>query len=327
MSKKWVLAVGILFIAVLAFPPGGARADTYPSRPLTMIVPFPPGGATDLTARPIAAAMEPHLKQPVAVVNKPGAGGVVGMQYVAVGKPDGYTVLAALATISVMPEVDQLFGRPKTYQKEDFTPIALLNADTTVLVTRQGAPWKNVAELVADAKKRPKEIKFSSAGIYSGLHLPMAMFTQAAGIELRHIPFQGGGPALTALLGGHADIMAASPSMIAGQLKAGTVNVLACWGGSRLAAFPDTKTFIELGYPDVEFYIWSGLFVPKATPPAIVTTLREATKKAAQTPAFRTAMEKLNTPVYYLDGPDFQQFWDKDAARLVKAVRSIGKEQ
>jgi tripartite-type tricarboxylate transporter receptor subunit TctC len=327
MGKKWFLAVGILFVSILAFPPAGALADTYPSRPLTMIVPFPPGGATDLTARPIAAALEQHLKQPVAVVNKPGAGGVVGMQYVAVGKPDGYTVLAALATISVMPEVDQLFGRPKTYQKDDFTPIALLNADTTVLVTRKDAPWTSVAELVADAKKRPKEIKFSSAGIYSGLHLPMAMFTQTAGIELRHIPFQGGGPALTALLGGHADIMAASPSMIAGQLKAGAVKVLACWGGSRLASFPDTKTFIELGYPDVEFYIWSGLFVPKATPPAIVTTLREATKKAAQAPEFTTAMEKLKTPVYYLDGPDFQKFWDKDAARLVKAVRSIGKEQ
>jgi tripartite-type tricarboxylate transporter receptor subunit TctC len=115
--------------------------------------------------------------------------------------------------------------------------------------------------------------------------------------------------------------------MVAGQLRAGTVKVLACWGGKRLAAFPDIKTFIELGYPDVEFYIWSGLFVPKATPPAIVKTLREATKKAANTPEFKMAMEKLDTPVYYLDGSDFQKFWDKDADRLVKAVRSIGKVQ
>jgi tripartite-type tricarboxylate transporter receptor subunit TctC len=327
MRKNWRWVVVMLFVGIPAFFPGVARGDTYPSRPITMIVPFPPGGATDLTARPIAAALEPLLKQPVAVVNKPGAGGVVGMQFASVSKPDGYTLLAALATISVMPEVDAIYGRPKTYQTSDFAPIALLNADTTVLVTLKDAPWNSVDDLVADAKKRPKEIKFSTAGIHSGLHLPMAMFTQAAGIELRHIPFQGGGPALTALLGGHADIMAASPSMIAGYMKSGTLKVLACWGGKRLAAFPDAKTFIELGYPDVEFYIWSGLFVPKATPPEIVQTLREATKKAAHTSEFQTAMEKLQTPVYYLDGPDFQKFWDKDAARLVKAVRSIGKEQ
>ena len=325
MGKKWSWAVGILFVGIMALSPGGALGDTYPSRPVSMVVPFPPGGATDLTARPIAAALEPILKQPVAVVNKPGAGGVVGMQFAAVSKPDGYTVLAALATISVMPEVDHLFGRPKTYTKDDFLPIALLNADTTVLVVRKDAPWNSVAELVADAKKRPNEIKYSSAGVYSALHLAMAMFTHAAGIELRHIPTQGGGPALNALLGGHVDAMAASPSMVAAQLRGGTVKMLACWGGKRLALFPDIKTFIELGYPDVEFYIWSGLFVPKATPPEIVKTLREAVKKAAHTPEFTTSMEKLKTPVYYLDGPDFQKFWDKDADRLVKAVRSIGK--
>jgi tripartite-type tricarboxylate transporter receptor subunit TctC len=194
-------------------------------------------------------------------------------------------------------------------------------------VVRKDAPWNTVAELVADAKKRPNEIKFSSAGVYSTLHVAMAMFTHAAGIQLRHIPTQGGGPALTALLGGHVDAFAAGPSVVAAQLKAGTVKVLACWGAKRLAAFPDIKTFIELGYPDVEFYIWAGLFVPKATSPAIVTTLREATKKAAASPEFKSAMEKLNTPIYYLDGPDFQKFWDKDAARLVKAVRGIGKVQ
>jgi tripartite-type tricarboxylate transporter receptor subunit TctC len=209
MGKKWSRTIGILFVGIMALSQGAALGDTYPSRPLSMVVPFPPGGATDLTARPIAAALEPYLKQPVAIVNKPGAGGVVGMQFAAISKPDGYTMLCALSTISVMPEVDHLFGRPKTYVKEDFVPVALLNADTTVLVVRSDAPWKSVAELIADAKKRPDEIKFSSAGVYSALHVAMAMFTHAAEIQLRHIPTQGGGPALTALLGGHVDTMAA----------------------------------------------------------------------------------------------------------------------
>lgn len=316
-----------LIVGALSLFPALSGADTYPSRPIQMIVPFPPGGVADLTARPLAATLEPILKQPIAVVNKQGAGGAVGMQSVAVSRPDGYTLLLALSSISVMPEVDALFGRPQTYKREDFVPIALLNADPTVLVVRKEAPWKNVAEFVADAKKRPNEIKYSSSGVYGTLHVAMAMFAHAAGIQLRHIPTQGGGPALTALLGGHVDAFAVGPSVVASQLKAGTVRTLGCWGAKRLASLPDVPTFIELGYPEVEFYIWAGLFAPKATPAEAVKTLREAAKKAATGPEFKNAMEKLDTPVYYLDGPDFQKFWDKDAARLIKAIRNIGKVQ
>jgi len=320
---RWLWAI-LLGIDGLIGNFGIAFAD-YPTRPITMVVPFPPGGVADLTARPLAAALEPILKQPVAVVNKSGAGGAVGMQFVAVAKPDGYTLLLALSSISVMPEVDKLFGRPQTYKREDFVPIALLNADPTVLAIRKEAPWKSVADFVADAKKRPGEIKYSSSGMYGTLHVAMEMFAHAAGIKLRHIPTQGGGPALTALLGGHVDAFAVGPSVIASQLKAGTVRVLACWGAKRLASMPDIPTFIELGYKDVEFYIWAGLFAPKATPPEIVKILREATKKAAHSAEFKNAMDKLNTPIYYLDGPDFQKFWDEDAARLAKAIRNIGK--
>lgn len=323
--KKWRWLLAILLATGGLIGYFGITFADYPTRPITMVVPFPPGGVADLTARPLAAALEPILKQPVAVVNKSGAGGAVGMQFVAVAKPDGYTLLLALSSISVMPEVDKLFGRPQTYKREDFVPIALLNADPTVLAVRKEAPWKSVADFVADAKKRPGEIKYSSSGMYGTLHVAMEMFAHAAGIKLRHIPTAGGGPALTALLGGHVDAFAVGPSVIASQLKAGTVRVLGCWGAKRLASMPDIPTFIELGYKDVEFYIWAGLFAPKATPPEIVKILREATKKAAHSAEFKNAMDKLNTPIYYLDGPDFQKFWDEDAARLAKAIRNIGK--
>lgn len=322
-SRTWVLIL-CMWVAILGGAAGVSWGD-YPTRPVSIVAPFPPGGVADLTARPLAAALEPVLKQPVVVVNKSGAGGAVGMQFVAVSKPDGYTLLLGLSSISVMPEVDKLFGRPQTYKKEDFVAIALLNADPTVLTVRKEAPWKSVADFVADAKRRPGEIKYSSAGMYSTLHVAMEMFTHSAGIKLRHIPTQGGGPALTALLGGHVEAFAVGPSVIASQLRAGTVRVLGCWGAKRLASLPDIPTFMELGYKDVEFYIWAGLFAPKATPPEVVKILREATKKAANGPEFKNAMEKLNTPVYYLDGPDFQKFWDQDAARLEKAVRNIGK--
>ena len=148
--------MGVWCLGMIALIPGVAISqEVYPSRPVQIIVPFPPGGVADLVARPLAASLERILKQPMVVVNKTGAGGAVGMQAAAVSKPDGYTVMVALSSISVMPEVDKLFGRPQTYKLDDFAPIALLTADPTILVIKKEAPWKNVADFVADAKRRP----------------------------------------------------------------------------------------------------------------------------------------------------------------------------
>jgi tripartite-type tricarboxylate transporter receptor subunit TctC len=303
-----------------------AAQEAYPSRPVQIIVPFPPGGVADLVARPLAASMERILKQPMVVVNKTGAGGAVGMQAAAVSKPDGYTVMVALSSISVMPEVDKLFGRPQTYKLEDFAPIALLTADPTILVIKKEAPWKNVADFVADAKRRPNEIKYASSGVYGTMHVAMEMLAHAAGIKLRHIPTAGGGPALTALLGGHVDTISGGPNVSIPHIKAGTLRVLACWGNKRLAALPDVPTLKELGY-DAEFYIWSGFFAPRATPPAAVKILREAIRQAVSGSEFKSAMEKMDTPISYLDAEEFKVFWDKDAAMLAKAVKDIGKVQ
>jgi len=326
--KKIVFFGLVVAVFVSILVPGFAgAADVYPSRPIQVIVPFPPGGVADLVARPFTSVLEKELKQPVAVVNKTGAGGAVGMQSAAVSRPDGYTLMVALSSISVMPEVDALFGRPSTYKLKDFAPIALLSADPTILVVKKESPWKNVADFVADAKKRPNEIKYSSSGVYGTMHVAMEMFAHAAGIKLRHIPTGGGGPALTSLLGGHVEALAGGPNVSIPHIKAGTLRVLANWGDKRLSALPDVPTFKELGYKDVEFYIWSGFFAPAATPPEAIKILREATAKAVKVPDFKSAMEKMETPIYYLDAPDFQKFWDEDAARLIKAVRNIGKVQ
>jgi len=326
--KKIVFFGFVVAVFALILVPGFAgAADVYPSRPIQVIVPFPPGGVADLVARPFTSVLEKELKQPVAVVNKTGAGGAVGMQSAAVSRPDGYTLMVALSSISVMPEVDALFGRPSTYKLKDFAPIALLSADPTILVVKKESPWKNVADFVADAKKRPNEIKYSSSGVYGTMHVAMEMFAHAAGIKLRHIPTGGGGPALTSLLGGHVEALAGGPNVSIPHIKAGTLRVLANWGDKRLSALPDVPTFKELGYKDVEFYIWSGFFAPAATPPEAIKILREATAKAVKVPDFKSAMEKMETPIYYLDAPDFQKFWDQDAERLIKAVRNIGKVQ
>ncbi len=323
-ARVFLAALAILCLGIIG-PAAVLAADAYPTRPIQVIVPFPPGGVADLVGRPFTAALEKLLKQPVVIVNKTGAGGAVGMQALAASKPDGYTLMVALSSISVMPEVDTMFGRPPVYKLSDFAPIALLSADPTVLVVSAKSPWKTVADFVADAKKRPNEIKYASSGVYGTMHVAMEMFAHAAGIKLRHIPTGGGGPALNALLGGHVDAIAGGPNVSIPHIKAGTLRVLAGWGDKRISALPDVPTFKELGYKDVEFYIWSGFFAPAATPEPFIKVLREATAKAVQAPEFKSAMEKMATPISYLDAPEFKKFWDKDAERLIKAVRNIGK--
>ena len=326
-SKTLFFLTAVLAIAVGLHPAILKADEPYPSRPVQIIVPFPPGGVADLVARPFATVLEKQVKQPVVVVNKTGAGGAVGMQSAAVARPDGYSLMVALSSISVMPEVDALFGRPATYKLKDFAPIALLTADPTIFVVRKEAPWKTIADFIADAKKRPNEIKYASSGVYGTMHVAMEMFAHSAGIKLRHIPTAGGGPALTSLLGGHVDCIAGGPNVSLPHIKAGTLRVLAGWGDKRLTALPDAPTFMELGYKDVEFYIWSGFFAPAATPPAAIKVLREGTRVAVASPEFKSAMEKMDTPIQYLDAPEFQKFWDKDADRLIKAIRNIGKVQ
>jgi tripartite-type tricarboxylate transporter receptor subunit TctC len=326
-GKMIFFSISILSSALTILAPGLlAAADPFPSRPIQVIVPFPPGGVADLVARPFSAALEPVLNQPVAVVNKSGAGGAVGMQAAAVAKPDGYTLMVALSSISHMPIVDEIFGRPPTYNRQDFIPICLLTADPCIFVVKNEKPWKTVADFVADAKQRPNEIKYSSSGVYGVLHIAMVLFTHPAGIQLRHIPTAGGGPALNATLGGHVDCQMTGPNVVYPHIKAGTLRVLAVEGDKRLPPIPHALTFKELGY-DIEYYVWAGFFAPKSTPLEIVQVLRDSARKAAHSDMFKNALEKMNTPLAYLDGPEFQKFWDKDAKRIEQAIRHIGKIQ
>ena len=206
-----------------------------------MVVAFPPGGLADNTARPVAAVLERILKQPVAVVNKAGAAGAVGYQTAASSKPDGYTLLMALVSVSVLPEVDKLFGRPPNYTRDQFTGIARINADPSMLVVRADTPWKSLRDFVEDAKKRPGEIVFSSSGLYGTAHIPMEMLMLASGIKLRHLPTTGGGPMMNAILGGHAQAVMTPVSLAAAHVKAGKLRLLGSHGhraGGRLPRDP-----------------------------------------------------------------------------------------
>jgi len=313
----------VLLVCVLAMPLI-AQAQDFPTRPINVVAPFPPGGQADLMARPTAAAMEKILKSPVVVVNKTGAAGAVGMAFVANSKPDGYTLLMALSSISIIPEADKLFDRKPAYTMDQLVPIALVSADPTILVCRSERPWKSVKELVEDGKKRPEGISYSSSGIYGTLHMAMEMLIHSAGIKMKHVPYGGAAPALTALLGGHVDCMASGPAVVLPHIKAGKLRPLAGWGEKRLAVLPELPTLKELGY-DAEFYIWAGMFAPKGTPEPIMKKLRDTVRAAMQDPDFKAALDKMETPIAYLDAPEFQKFWDKDAKMLADAIKRVGK--
>jgi tripartite-type tricarboxylate transporter receptor subunit TctC len=311
--------------AALATRPTLAQS-TYPTQPVILINPFPPGGAADVVGRPFAAAVEPLLKQPVKIENKTGAAGQVGAQFAANAKPDGYTLLIHIVSISGFAEADRINGRQPKFTNADFIPIARFTEGPMVLIVNDKQPYKTLKEMVEDAKKNPDKLIFSSSGIYGALHLPTQLFMQAAGIKMKHLPTNGGGPALTALLGNNSQVLVSSIAAASAQMKAGKARALACFSAKRAASAPDVPTLKELGF-DVEFSLWVGLFAPKGTPDAVITTLREGAKKAVATDQFKQAINNIGDQVAYLDSPDFQKFLDADAKRVESAIRQIGKLQ
>ncbi len=326
MDRRHFVAGSVAAAATLTLRPSFAE-DAYPSHAIMMINPFPPGGAADVVGRPLAAVLEPIVKQPCPIETKAGAAGAVGAQVAASAKPDGYTLLLHITSISGFAEVDKLFGREVKFTRADFIPIARFVADPCVLLVNDQQPYKTLKDLTEDAKKRPDEIIFSSSGLYGALHIPMALYMKAAGgLKLRHLPTNGGGPALTSFLGNNAQVLVSSISASLNQIKAGKAKPLALFGAKRSKALPDVPTMKELGY-NLEYYLWVGLFAPKGTPANVVSYLRTNVAKAAATEQFKVAMANLGQDVDYLDAPEFAKFWDADAARIEAAVKEIGRVQ
>lgn len=315
----------IISCIALVSAAAASAQDAFPSRPITMIVPFPPGGVADITGRPTAAALEKVLKQPVIVTNRPGAGGAVGNAAVANAKPDGYTVLMALSSISVIPAADALFNRKPAYSLDQFEPIALVSADPTILVVNPSVPVKTLKELVALAKTKQGQLSYSTSGIYGALHMPMEMFLHAEKLKMRAVHTTGGGPAITAVLGGHVEMTVGGPAAISAQVKAGKLRPIVSWGAKRHEAYPNVPTFKEQGY-DIEYYIWAGMFGPKGVPEANLKVLRDGVRKAVADPDFKSAMDKVNSPIQYLDAPEFRKYWEADAERLAAVVKAIGRQ-
>jgi tripartite-type tricarboxylate transporter receptor subunit TctC len=230
----------------------------------------------------------------------------------------------ALSSILIIPEAEKASGKPLSYTMANFTPIALVSADPTVLIVRADSPWKTLNDLIQDAKANPNKFSYSSSGVYGTTHVAQAMLWQAAGVEMLHVPYSGGGPSMTALLGGQVQMVAQAPGVAAAHLKAGTVRLLGTWGAERLKAHPDLPTMKEQGY-DVEFYIWSGLFAPAGLSTEKLAQLRKVAKNAINDPAFLVTMTMMNTPIKYLEGAELDKFIAQDQKRLATVIKKMGK--
>jgi tripartite-type tricarboxylate transporter receptor subunit TctC len=310
--------------AALACTGLSALAQSYPSKPITMVVPFPPGGVADTVGRPVAEAMSRHLKQSIVVENKGGAGGGLGMAQVAKSKGDGYTVLMSLSSLVVLPEADKILKRAPMYQIEQLKPIARFTADPTVLVVRGDSPWKSYAEFMAHVKANPGRISFGSSGNYGTMHVPMEQLKAATSTFMLHVPYTGAGPAVLALLGGQIEALSTGPASVKQHIASGRLRALAHWGEGRLASMPEVPSFKELGLP-IQYSQWSGLFVPADTPAPVVDSLRQAAKFAAQDARAVAALTAAGTSFMYQDAPEFERFVQTDAKDMSALVIRIGR--
>jgi tripartite-type tricarboxylate transporter receptor subunit TctC len=272
----------------------------------------------------VAEALTRELGQSVIIENKAGAGGGIGMGQAAKARPDGYTLLMALSSLTVLPEADVILGRAPLFTLAELRPIARFTADPTVLAVRADSPWKTVKDFVEDARRRPGAINYGSSGNYGTMHVPMEILAQEAGIRLTHIPFTGAGPAVVALLGGQIQAVSSGPATVLQHVKAGKLRVLGHWGSGSLASMPEVPALRDLGL-NAEYAQWSGLFVPAGVPEPISQRLRAAARNAAQDARVREVINGAGSPILYQDTPDFERYVQADARRMAEVVRRIGK--
>src|SRR3989440_7961040 len=289
---KVIFMIAAALISILATQATRAQA-TFPSRTVTIINPNAPGGTGDIIGHAMTEALRLALKQPVILVNRVGAGGAVGGAYVAQAPADGYTVLLNTVTHVLIPITDNLLGRSSGYTVDDFQLLARITADPLLLIVHPSVPAKTLKEFVALAKSRPGELIYSSTGVYGSGHISMMMLARAADVNLVHSPFNGAGPAMTAVLGNHANAFFAPAGVANPHMQAGRVRALAQSGAKRAPLFADLPTVKEAGY-EADLTLWAGYFAPVKTPPAVVQVWQSALRESAQDAKFKDAMAKLN---------------------------------
>lgn len=303
-SRRDFIATGLAGIVGSAalVRPALSRAAGYPERPLQFLCPWPAGGTADVTMRALCASAGKALGQSIAVDNRPGASGMLGLRTLANAKPDGYTIGQIPISVTRFSQLGTIPIDPM----KDLTYIARTSGQTFGIAVRADAPWKDLKSFVDDARARPHKLSYGSAGIGGATHVGMEEFALAAGIKLNHIAYKGGAPALVDVLGGQIDVLADSSSW-APHVHAGKLRLLATWGDQRSREFADVPTLRDSGF-DVVVDAPNGVGAPAGLDPAVTARLREAFKVAVASDEFQAACAKIDAPVMYLDGPQYQEY-------------------
>ncbi len=300
--------------------PGFAQPDHWPSRPVRVIVPTPPGGAYDATMRPLAQELSQLLKQPVVVENRPGAGNIIGTQAGAAAAPDGYTLtMTGMVNTIAAGVYDNL---PFDIVK-DFSHIGAIGAAAQWLVVRNDAGFGSMRELIAEARAEPGKINYASSGAGSTGHLLVELLQRSADIQLMHVPYKGGAPALQDVLGGVVSVIVVPPNTAIPHIKAGKLKLLAVSTAQRNSAYPDVPTFEELGFPQMTVSSWVGLSAPKGTPAAIVQKINAAMEASLARPALRTRLENDGMTPMTMSPAQFSDLVRSDAQRWIQLTKSL----
>jgi tripartite-type tricarboxylate transporter receptor subunit TctC len=285
MSRVLKRAVSLLVLALIA---AGAGAQTYPAKPIRLVVPFPPGGTTDILAREVGQRLSQAFGQSVVVDNRPGAGGNIGSELVARSAPDGYTLL--MATVGTHAINPSLYAKMPYDHVKDFAPVVLVASVPNVLEVTPSLPVYTVADLIKLAKEKPGQINFASSGSGTSIHLSGELFKAMAGVDMTHVPYKGSAPAIADLIGGQVQVMFDNLPSSLPQIKAGKLRAIAVTSAQRAPALPEVPTIAESGLPGFEASSWFGLVAPAGTPPAIIARINAEVNQWLQSPE---AKEKL----------------------------------
>ena len=315
----------LAWIAALSLglgPAPSGHAQTYPARPVTLVVAFTPAGPSDVLARVLGHKLEEPLKQPIVVVNRPGAGGNIGAEAVATAAPDGYTLL--MGNNSILATNASLYKKLPYDPEKDFRPISLIGSQPNILVVNPKVPAKSMAELIALAKAKPGALNYASSGIGTAAHLAGALFRAQAGIDIVHVAYKGAAPALQDLIAGQMQMMFATAASVAGFIKAGTVRPLAVTSLHRSSFLPELPTVAEQGLPGFEATTWHGLVAPAGTPAAVIDALHEATVKALRDPAVVKSLTDLGVEIAPSTPDEFAKYITAEIPKWAAVVKASG---
>lgn len=310
-----------LLATTLALLPLSALPQAYPAKPVTIIVPYAAGGSLDVVTRILARSLTTRLGQTVLVENRAGAGSNIGAAYVAKSAPDGYTLFLASPATAINVS---LYSKLNYDPEKDLTPVSLLTAVPSVLLVHPSAPYKSVAELVAHAKQNPGKLNYSSGGAGSSEHLGSEMFKFYAGVDVTHIPYKGGAPALADLMGGQVTMMFSNRIGALPHIRSGKLRALGVADGVRSPQLPDVPTFVEAGYPDLKVLVWSGIMAPAGTPAAIVNRLHAVITEAMQAPEMKAQMDEMGVTIASGGPAQFGEFLRNQIALWRPIVKASG---